>query len=152
MARHVWAVFAIIFSLIGGLAGSQAPTQAANLLEKGIWLSGPLYDGDLPPCESALGTISSQFAEKESGFWNSAVQINGFEQVREVAFRPWQSSTIPRRFCESRALMSDGKVTMVRYSIIEDGGLAGYGAGVEWCVVGYDRNWAYNPACRIARP
>jgi hypothetical protein len=24
--------------------------------------------------------------------------------------------------------------------------------GVEWCVVGLDRNWAYNPACRMARP
>ena len=24
--------------------------------------------------------------------------------------------------------------------------------GVEWCVVGLDRNWAYNPRCRWARP
>jgi hypothetical protein len=24
--------------------------------------------------------------------------------------------------------------------------------GVEWCVVGVDRNWAYNPQCRMARP
>jgi hypothetical protein len=24
--------------------------------------------------------------------------------------------------------------------------------GVEWCVAGLDRNWAYNPACRAARP
>ena len=24
--------------------------------------------------------------------------------------------------------------------------------GVEWCVVGLDRNWAYNPACKMARP
>jgi hypothetical protein len=24
--------------------------------------------------------------------------------------------------------------------------------GVEWCVVGLDRNWAYNPACQMARP
>ena len=22
--------------------------------------------------------------------------------------------------------------------------------GVEWCVVGVDRNWAYNPACKAA--
>ena len=21
-----------------------------------------------------------------------------------------------------------------------------------WCVVGFDRNWAYNPGCRMARP
>ena len=24
--------------------------------------------------------------------------------------------------------------------------------GVEWCVVGLDRNWAYNPACKMAKP
>jgi hypothetical protein len=24
--------------------------------------------------------------------------------------------------------------------------------GVEWCVVGLDRNWAYNPRCKMARP
>jgi hypothetical protein len=24
--------------------------------------------------------------------------------------------------------------------------------GVEWCVVGLDRNWAYNPICKMAQP
>jgi len=24
--------------------------------------------------------------------------------------------------------------------------------GVEWCVVGLDRNWAYSPSCKMARP
>jgi hypothetical protein len=40
----------------------------------------------------------------------------------------------------------------VNFSVIEDGGFASIGAGVEFCVVGLDRNWAYNPACRMARP
>ena len=35
---------------------------------------------------------------------------------------------------------------------IEDGGFAGFGQGVEWCVVGLDRNWAFNPACKAAKP
>ena len=39
----------------------------------------------------------------------------------------------------------------VHYSIIEDGGFAGYGQGVEWYVVGLDRDWAYNPRCRAAK-
>ena len=43
-------------------------------------------------------------------------------------------------------MVSDGKMRTVHYSIIEDGGFAGFGQGVEWCVVGLDRNWAYNPA------
>ena len=35
---------------------------------------------------------------------------------------------------------------------VEDTGMIGASFGVQWCVVGYDRNWAYNPACRMARP
>jgi hypothetical protein len=49
-------------------------------------------------------------------------------------------------------MTSDGKIHTVNFSIIEDGGFAGYGQGVEWCLIGLDRNWAYNPACRSAGP
>jgi hypothetical protein len=49
-------------------------------------------------------------------------------------------------------MLTDGKMRKVHFSIVEDGGFAGYGQGVEWCVVGLDRNWAYNPACRAAKP
>jgi hypothetical protein len=125
--------------------------QAANPLEMNFGLSGPRYDGALPPCEAALGAITSQFAEKESTFWNSALQITGYDRVRETAFRPWTSDNIPRRYCNARAMLNDGKPRTVEYSIIEDGGFASYGPGVEWCVVGLDRNWAYNPRCRAAR-
>ncbi len=40
----------------------------------------------------------------------------------------------------------------VRYSIVEDGGMIGASWGVQWCVVGVDRNWAYNPECQAAGP
>lgn len=135
----------------GVLAFGQA-AEASSLLEKNFWLSGPRYDGDVPACESALDKVSSQFAEKESTFWNSSLQITGYADVREVAFRPWASDTIPRRFCTAHAMLSDGKARQVHYSIIEDGGFAAYGSGVEFCVVGLDRNWAFNPACKAARP
>jgi len=126
--------------------------QAANPLEKNFWLSGPRYDGNLAPCEQALSTISSQFQEKESKFWNSALVITGFGRIQETAFRPWQSDNIPRRYCSGEVMISDGKMRTVHYSIIEDGGFAGFGQGVEWCVAGLDRNWAYGPGCRAARP
>jgi hypothetical protein len=80
------------------------------------------------------------------------LKITGFSAVREVAFRPWQSDNIPRRYCTGDAMLNDGKVRKVHFSIAEDAGFAGYGDGVEWCVVGLDRNWAYNPACRAAKP
>ncbi|HEX3162301.1 MAG TPA: hypothetical protein VHQ92_06965 [Pseudolabrys sp.] len=140
----------LIASLL--LAGALTPASAAGLLEKGLYLTGPRYDGVLPPCEAALGTISSRFSEKEGRFWNSDLQIVGFDAVREIAFRPWASQTIPRRFCTAVAMVSDGRRHTVHYSIGEDTGIIGLTWGVEWCVVGLDRNWAYNPACKMARP
>src|SRR5947209_8599938 len=133
------------------LAFGQA-AQAANFFEKNFWLSGPRYDGNLPACEWALGKITSRFADKESTFWNSSLQITGYDRVHEIAFRPWQSDNIPRRYCAATAMVSDGKPRPVYFSIIEDGGFASFGDGVEFCVVGLDRNWAYNPACKAARP
>lgn len=128
--------------------------QAATLLEKNFWLSGPDYDGVLPACDhpEALARIASRFATKESRFWNSSLQILRIDRVRETAFRPWERDLIPRRFCVGRAYISDGKVSPVYYWIGEDTGMIGASWGIEWCVVGYDRNWAYNPSCKMARP
>jgi len=129
-----------------------APAQAASWLEKGIYMSGANYDGDLPPCEAALDKISARFAEKESQYWNSNLQILDYERVHEVAFRPWARGTVPRRFCTAVATVSDGHKHRVNYSIGEDAGMIGMTWGVEWCVVGLDRNWAYNPRCKMALP
>jgi len=137
--------------LLSGLlvAGS---ANAANFFEKNFGLFGPRYDGVTKPCEGALRKVASNFAWKERRFWNSDLQITGFTDVREIAYRPWQSNTIPRRYCTATAMISDGKPRTINYSIIEDGGFASIGTGVEFCVVGLDRNWAYNPTCRMARP
>ncbi len=115
------------------LAFGQA-AQAANPLELNFGLFGPRYDGRVKECEAALPTITA------------------YGRIHETAFRPWQSDNIPRRYCSADVMLSDGKLRNVHYSIIEDGGFAGFGQGVEWCVTGLDRNWAYNPGCKAARP
>ena len=38
------------------------------------------------------------------------------------------------------------------YSITEDAGMIGVSYGVEFCVVGLDREWSYQPACLRAKP
>jgi len=128
-----------------------APAHAAGVLEKSIYMIGPRYDNVLPPCDAALPTIASRFAQKEGRFWNSSLQIVGFERVRETR-NAWAPGTIPRRFCQAVAEVTDGRKHPVYYWIGEDTGMIGVGWGVEWCVVGLDRNWAYNPACKMARP
>src|SRR5262245_43019137 len=141
-------------AVVTALAVPAAPGAAANLLEQNFYLEGPRYDGVLPPCDSvtALTKISSRFAEKEAGFWQSSLTIVGFQQVRETGFRTWAPHTIPRRFCSAIALVSDGLSHPIDYPIGEDSGWLGVTWGVDWCVVGLDRNWAYNPGCKMARP
>ena len=141
----------VAFGLIGAAVWS-APSPAASLLEKQFYMTGPRYDSYLPQCDAALGTIASRFAEKEGRFWSSALQILDFANVRETALRPWADQTIPRRFCSAQAKVSDGQWHDVHYVIAEDTGLIGMSWGVEWCVRGLDRNWAYNPGCKMARP
>ena len=149
--RSIRLLAVAVLIALGGF-GILASAQAANWLEKGFYMTGPNYDGQLPPCEAALGKISARFAEKEGRFWNSTLQILEFEQVREIAFRPWAEGTVPRRFCSAVAVVSDGLKHRVNYSIGEDTGMIGMTWGVEWCVAGLDRNWASNPACKMARP
>jgi hypothetical protein len=140
--------------LFAALALVASRAQAASWLEQNFWLEGPRYDGVLPGCDdpAALEKIVSRFATKEHRFWNSELAIRGIDRVRETAFRPWDRDLIPRRFCTARAHISNGSMHPVYYWIGEDAGTIGATWGVEWCVVGYDRNWAYNPACRMARP
>jgi hypothetical protein len=141
---------AVVATLMAGAFG--APASAAGIFEKMFYLIGPRYDSQLPGCTDnwALNDIRSHFNTKEGRFWNSDLRITNFDQIREDAYRPWADGTIPRRFCSGKAQTSDGQWRTVRYSIVEDAGMIGGRFGVQWCVVGADRNWAYNPECRAA--
>jgi hypothetical protein len=133
---------------------AQDRPRAASFLEKNFWLSGPRYDRDLPGCDfhGALDRIIADFRTKEFRFWNSELRIVGFEDIRELDTMPWAAQSIPRRYCSGTALINDGVKHPIYYSIGEDTGMIGLDFGVNFCVAGLDRNWAYNPECRAARP
>ena len=137
-------------TMLGAALGLFAAMPVAHAFNFPVF--GPSYEGRLPGCEAGLPTITTQFWEKERKFWNSPLRITAYGNVHEKVFRPRESDNIPRRYCTAEAMVSDGKVRTVHYSIIEDGGIASMGQGVEWCVVGLDRNWAYNPGCTAAQP
>lgn len=143
--------FALALAL-GGI--SLSPVRAASWLEKNFWLSGPNYSRDMPACDypPALDRIIDNFHTKEARFWNSELQIVGLENIRQTAYLPWAAQSIPRRFCSATALINDGRRQAIYYSIASGTGMIGMGWGVNFCVVGIDRNWAYNPACRAAKP
>ena len=147
--------FLLACAFAAALAALSAGTaRAAGWLEMNFYLSGPRYDGVLPPCDyrDALVKIASRFNQKENVYWNTDLRIVNFERIRETAFRPWAANTIPRRYCSGIVEVTDGRKHTIHYSIAEDTGMIGASWGVEWCVVGLDRNWSYNPACKMARP
>ncbi|ACA15239.1 conserved hypothetical protein [Methylobacterium sp. 4-46] len=116
------------------------------------------FDADIPGCQDAdvLEKLSTQFAEKESKFWNSSLTILRYERIERTAWRPWGLDFYPRRFCTAVATTSDGVRRRVDYSVRESLGIIGSTWGVEFCVHGLDRNLAYAYAsatsCREARP
>ena len=112
------------------------------------------YSGNLPACDDpgVLARIADRFAQKESGFWNSPLQIGGYDRIREIGFRSNGLGYIPRRYCLARALGSDSRKRTLIYDVEESLGMIGWGYGVEWCVVGLDRDLAYAPACSALRP
>jgi hypothetical protein len=112
------------------------------------------YTGSLPTCDdsSVLSWITVSFSDKELQYWNSPLQIAGYDRIREIGLRSNGVAYIPRRYCVARATLNDGRKHLVVYQVQEDQGFASFGDGVEWCVIGLDRNLAYAPACSALRP
>jgi hypothetical protein len=144
---------AVVFA-ISALMWSDSQARAASFLERNFWLSGPRYDRVIPACDYrlALERVMDHFHTKEARFWNSQLRIITFEDLKETAVLPWAAQSIPRRFCRGVAVINDGTRHPVFFSIGEDTGMIGADWGVQFCVVGLDRNWAFNPACAAARP
>lgn len=142
------------FFLATALLCLASSAQATGPAEKISWMGGGRYSLTVPGCDSpwTLATIKWRFFHKEVRYWQSSLRIAGIEGIHETAFRPWSSNTIARRFCSATVLMSDGVARPMHYLIAENLGPIGVGFGVEWCVVGLDRNLAYAPACRAVRP
>jgi hypothetical protein len=145
MRSTVWVITALL-----AFAASATAAREMTPAEKRIYP----YDTQIPACHdvAVLEKIASYFAEKESKFWQSSLRISEYEQIRPVAWRPWGLDLIPRRYCTGKVITSDGMRRRIDYSVREDLAIIGSNWGVEWCVQGLDRNWAYQPDCKMARP
>ena len=146
--RRAFKAFVLALALAATAGGALArPVVPA---EKRFWD----YSGDLPACNSpdVLSRMSDRFQASESEYWNSSLQIVNYDSIKVSALRPWGLDHIPRNFCQGRALLNDNTYHEVYYSVAEDLGLIGMDFGVEFCVVGLDRDYSYAPACKMARP
>jgi hypothetical protein len=149
------------------LAATQAQARPLTPAEKRFLP----WSGDLPACDDpgVLGRIQMRFSQAENGYWQSGLEIVSFDTFREIGYRTTGADYIPRRYCTASAQINDGKVRQVSYWVGEDLGFSGgdYALvpvpfasqtsllgnwGVTYCVNGLDRNYAYGPDCRAARP
>jgi hypothetical protein len=112
------------------------------------------YRADVPTCDnrSVLDRIVWRFYQKENEYWGSQLQISQVDRISETGFRTNGPDYIPRRYCIARVLLSDGAMREMTYWIGEGLGIIGLDYGLEFCVAGVDRNWAFAPNCRAARP
>lgn len=149
------SALALCAVLAAGVAGAAAVDEAAN--------ARPLvpaerrynyFQNNVPACDdpAVFERIQGRFHDREAEFWNTGLEIMGFDDVTEIGYKTNGLDYIPRRYCSARAYMNDTKWRSVYYSIDEDQGIIGFGFGVTWCVDGLDRNGAYAPHCRMARP
>ncbi len=133
------ATTATLAAASAGLAREEIPAETRELP----------YSANLPVCDSpgVLSEIQSRFSRTERLYWHSNAEIVQIDRIRQAAFRPHGLDLIPRRYCQAVATMSDNRRLTLRYAIVEDTGLFGYGAGVQYCLDGYDRNNTAPPSC-----
>ena len=84
-------------ALVAALAALLTRTaDAANWLEMDFYLSGPQYEGKLPPCDyrDALVNIASRFKQRENMYWATDLRILFFEK----SARPRSGPGLPTRF------------------------------------------------------
>lgn len=111
-------------------------------------------DPRLPSCADAgvHGYIVRAFAAREREYWGSGLVLSDFTRPYELGYRSWGSDFIPRRFCGAHTVTNDGRRREVYWLVAESLGTFGVGPGVDWCVTGLDRHYAYAPNCKMARP
>ena len=71
-------------ALVAALAALLARTAgAANWLEMDFYLSGPQYEGKLPPCDyrDALVKIASRFNQRENMYWATSSWVTRHRRI-----------------------------------------------------------------------
>jgi NADH:ubiquinone oxidoreductase subunit len=127
------------------------------------------YDAQVAACDdpSVLNRIGNAFGSREANDWKTNLTITGIDHVRQTHFRPNGKDLIPRRYCQARVMVSDGRRRALYYNVVEDAGITGWHGSlflglvryptpgsfnVEWCIDGLDRHRTYAQNCRMARP
>jgi hypothetical protein len=142
-----WGARAKALSFVVASALCASPAWSAGGAAKGNRAPAG-YSG--PRCNDPVvyARIAAEYPGRHwaSGF--AAVGIRGHATTRKY----WPHGDMPRLFCEGIITPPSGaerpSYYPIYYAIIANG----LTYELEWCVVGLDRAWPYDPRCRLARP
>lgn len=113
------------------------------------------YDASrVPGCEDpvVLNRLMSRFSQTQKEYWASNLEIVSFSGLRTTHFRENGLDLIPRRYCRGHVTLNNQRSSPLYFVITQDAGMAGHDFGLHFCVMAYDRQWAYAPECKMARP
>jgi hypothetical protein len=155
-----WAIASILmaFLLAAPLALSGAPPAVAGEQDGTPYGENFTFHkhGDRftpwsgPQCDNrkVLERVRLRFAETEEAYWQSGLIISHVGLPREVSHRHWDPALIASRSCEAQAELNDGRHVALVYRIRSEQGFAGFSWGVDYCIVGDDPTYSYQPGCR----
>jgi hypothetical protein len=147
LAVLVCAAFAAgVASIATGSAKADNFTFYSNAHRKAPW-NGPACDEP-----KVLKRITERFDQAEQSYWHTGIQMGAITMARETAFRDWDPTIIARRYCTGTVYLTDGKQYPLVYWLRSEQGFSGVSWGVQFCLVGRDRDFAYAPACKMLRP
>jgi hypothetical protein len=132
--------------------GLSAPAAADNFTFYYNAVRAAPWDGPACDDKAVLKRVTAHFDQAEAEYWHTGLRMADITHAREIAFRDWQPTMIARRYCAGSAYLTDGRRYDLVYWLRSDQGFAGVGWGVQFCLVGRDREYAYAPACRMLRP
>ena len=98
-----------------------------------------------------LNRIAGNFAWAERTQWHRGFVIDRIEAPRlryQVNYGP---TTIQYDHCQARALMTNGRIRHLYYTIERRQGFASIGSKVRYCIIGLDPWHIYGAGCSTVR-
>lgn len=137
---------------VGAVTFGGAPVKADNFTFYSNSDRAEPWNGPACDAPKVLGRITAHFDQAEKDYWHTGVRMADITMPQETAYRDWQPLIIARRYCSGTAYLTDGKKYNLVYWLRSEQGFVGVSWGVQFCLVGRDRDFSYAPHCKMLRP
>lgn len=109
---------------------------------------------NIPPCsaEEVQAKVVDAFNETETRFWGGHIEMTGVIGLTERGSLPRGDDKLARRWCQGTAVFRDGERRRIVLELLPNIETLGLRYALSYCIEGLDREWAYQPNCRVLAP